>query len=276
MPGIVMLTTNLAQGGAEAQVFRLSLDLKRRGWDVAVVSLLPPGGLAFEWTVGRRKRLPHNGDCGTRLEPVSGPFPQPARSYAGALEEAGVPVFSLDMRPGTPDPRGFLRLAALLKRLRPLVLHSHMFHANLLARLARMVCPVPVVISTLHSAAESARGGSSTRTRDWLYRLTDPMATAVVAVSRAAAERHASCGAVRREKLRAIPNGVDTAVFRPDPERRARVRRELGLASEFVWLAAGRLMWKKDYPTLLRAFAARPASTLLIAGQGPLEPSRAP
>ena len=77
MPGIVMLTTNLARGGAEAQVFRLSLELKRRGWGVAVVSLLPP------------------------------------KSYAGALEEAGVPVFSLDMRPGTPDPRGFTRLAAL-------------------------------------------------------------------------------------------------------------------------------------------------------------------
>ena len=175
------------------------------------------------------------------------------------------------MRPGKPDPRGFLRLAALLKRLRPLVLHSHMFHANLLARLARLVCPVPVVISTLHSAAESARGGSSTRARDWLYRMTGPMANAVVAVSRAAAERHASCGAVRREKLRVIPNGVDTEVFRPDPERRARVRRELGLASEFVWLAAGRLMWKKDHATLLRAFGQLGGGALLIAGAGPQE-----
>jgi len=128
-----------------------------------------------------------------------------------------------------------------------------------------------VVISTLHSAAESARGGSSTRARDWFYRLTGPMANAVVAVSHAAAERHASCGAVRREKLRVIPNGVDTAVFRPDPERRARVRRELGLSSEFVWLAAGRLMWKKDYATLLRAFGQLGGSALAIAGAGPQE-----
>src|ERR1035441_2805230 len=120
MPGIVMLTTNLAQGGAEAQVFRLSLELKRRGWEVAVVSLLPP------------------------------------TSYAGALEDAGVCVLSLDMRPGKPDPRGFFRVAPRLKRLRPHGLHSHMFHANLLARMARLVCPVPVVISTLHSAAESS------------------------------------------------------------------------------------------------------------------------
>jgi glycosyltransferase involved in cell wall biosynthesis len=43
------------------------------------------------------------------------------------------------------------------------------------------------------------------------------------------------------------------------------------LESEFVWLAAGRLMWKKDYPTLLRAFASLKGSTLLIAGAGPQE-----
>jgi glycosyltransferase involved in cell wall biosynthesis len=200
-----------------------------------------------------------------------------------------VPVFSLDMRPGKADPRALIRLAVLLKRLCPQVLHSHMFHANLLARVVRLVCPVPVVISTLHSAAETPRapasggaafpGGdaripadmSSTRLRDWLYRLTDPLADAVVAVSRAAADRHASCGAVRSAKLRVIPNGVDTAVFRPDTERRARARREMGVESEFVWLAAGRLMWKKDYPTLLHAFAQFDDCMLLIAGAGPQE-----
>jgi glycosyltransferase involved in cell wall biosynthesis len=237
MPRIVMLTTCLAPGGAEAQVFRLSLELKRRGWELAVISLLPPA------------------------------------AYVETLEEAGVVVLSLGMRPGSPDPRGLMRLAAALKRLRPQVLHSHMFHANLLARLARMLCPAPVVVSTLHSAAESPRDAASvvTRRRDWLYRLTDPLADAVVAVSRAAADRHASARAVRPGKLRVIPNGVDTAVFRPDPERRERVRRELGFESEFVWLAAGRLMWKKDYPTLLRAFARTGEATLLVAGAGPQE-----
>ncbi len=237
MPRIAMLTTCLSPGGAEGQVFRLSLELKRRGWELAVVSLLPP------------------------------------TAYVDALEEAGVAVLSLFMRPGAPDPRGLIRLAAALKRVRPQVLHSHMFHANVLGRLARLLCPVPVVISTLHSAAEiphrAVSGG--TRRRDWLYRLTDPLADAVVAVSRAAADRHASSRAVRPGKLRVIPNGVDTAVFRPDPERRERARRELGIESEFVWLAAGRLMWKKDYPTLLRAFARCGGSRLLIAGCGPQE-----
>jgi glycosyltransferase involved in cell wall biosynthesis len=46
------------------------------------------------------------------------------------------------------------------------------------------------------------------------------------------------------------------------------------LIDEFLWLAAGRLEPVKDYPTLLRAFAAiqKPAR-LLIAGTGALEAS---
>ena len=46
---------------------------------------------------------------------------------------------------------------------------------------------------------------------------------------------------------------------------------ELGLGGEFVWLAVGRLMWKKDYPTMLRAMRATAAGRLLIAGAGPQE-----
>jgi glycosyltransferase involved in cell wall biosynthesis len=146
-----------------------------------------------------------------------------------------------------------------------------MFHANLAARLARLLCPAPVVISTLHSATESPRGSAEIRARDRLYRLTDRLADVTVAVSEAVAERHAAAGAVARHKLRVIPNGVDTERFRPDPLLRERMRRELGLGGEFVWLAVGRLMWKKGYPAMLEAFGRQGGGVLLVAGAGPLE-----
>jgi glycosyltransferase involved in cell wall biosynthesis len=68
-----------------------------------------------------------------------------------------------------------------------------------------------------------------------------------------------------------IPNGVDTDRFRPDPASRARMRKELGIGDEFIWLAVGRLMWKKDYITMLEAMARQRDGVLLIAGAGPLE-----
>jgi len=125
------------------------------------------------------------------------------------------------------------------------------------------------VISTLHSVAESSRETKGVRLRDFAYRLTDPLADMVTAVSEAVADRHRSHGAVRAAKLRVIPNGVDTSRYRPDPARRERARRELGIEERFVWLAAGRLLWKKDYASLLRAFARRPDEVLLLAGEGP-------
>ena len=75
-----------------------------------------------------------------------------------------------------------------------------MFHANLLARVARLISPIPVLVSTLHSIAESSRGSSEVGLRDWLYRVTDPLADLTVAVCQAAAERHAEAKAVPRKK----------------------------------------------------------------------------
>jgi len=232
---VTLLSTNLARGGAETQVAQLAAGLRRRDWDVSVVSMVTPTAFQRE------------------------------------LADAGVAVFSLHMQPGVWNPLGYARLVGTLRALRPQILHGHMFHANMLARAARLFCPVPVVISTLHSAAESGRGSKEVRWRDRCYRLTDPLGDLTVAVAQAVAERHVSARAVPPSKVRVIPNGVDTDCFRPDSARWERVRRALGLGREFAWLAAGRLMWKKGYDTLLHAFARIQEGVLLIAGSGPQE-----
>jgi glycosyltransferase involved in cell wall biosynthesis len=229
---VLLLATGMEAGGAESQVRQLAGELARRGWEVTVDSLL---GL------------------------------------------------------GAPHPLALARLLRLLRRVRPHVLHAHLFHANVTARAVRLLYPAPVVISTVHSMAETPRaglwGGRSfcvvgpsaghekrwPALRDWAYRITDGLADATVCVSRAAAERHLAARAVSKARVRVIPNGVDTERFRPDAGARERRRRELGIGSEFVWLAAGRLMWKKDYPTMLRAMARQKGGVLLIAGAGPQE-----
>jgi glycosyltransferase involved in cell wall biosynthesis len=67
-----------------------------------------------------------------------------------------------------------------------------------------------------------------------------------------------------------ILNGIDVASFAPSAERREKVRAEMGIATEFIWLAVGRLAPAKDYPNLLRAFAAvraeKPDAQLWVAG----------
>jgi len=229
---ILFFSTGLAYGGAETQLVRLSTRLKSRGWKVGVVSLTPP------------------------------------KAYVENLKAAGIPVFSLGIQRKLPDPRPVLRLAWIIWKWRPHIIHSFMVHANLLARLVRIFAPVPVLICSVRSINE---GG---RFRELLYRLTDPLCDLTTQLSRAGLERYVRIGAVPRRKIRYIPNGVDTERFKPNLEDRLKVRKELGIDG-FAWLAVGRFDPPKNYPTMLQAFARvihkHPDTVLLIAGDGPLK-----
>jgi glycosyltransferase involved in cell wall biosynthesis len=232
---LVFLTTGLAYGGAETQLVRVAIRLKARGWDVRVISLMSP------------------------------------QAYVDKLEAAGIPVFSLDIHRRIPDPRPILQLARLIRESRPHIVHSHMVHANLVARVVRPLAPVPVLICTAHRIEE---GG---HLRELLYRLTDPLCDLTTQVSRAGMERYVRVGAAPVKKIHFIPNGVDIECFKPNLEARLYLRHELGLEGNFVWLAVGRFDIPKDYPNLLKAFTQvtreKGEVRLLIAGDGPLRPA---
>lgn len=95
-------------------------------------------------------------------------------------------------------------------------------------------------------------------------------AAAVFAVSRFTAGVVRGLG-VPGGRVVVTPNGVDLDRFRPvDP---GPWRRRLGLERRPVVLSAGRLVRRKGFDTLLRAFAALPGTlsnaALVIAGDGP-------
>lgn len=235
---ILILVTNLTFGGAETQAVRLGLDFKRRGYDVRMVSMTLPD------------------------------------QWVGELEAGGIQVESLRMKAGMPDLRAIFRLRGIIRRFRPDVVHCHMFHANLLGRITRLVCPMPSLICTVHNLKETSERGGGTGWKEFLYRITDRLASRTTIICKAAFERYVEVGAVPRDRLQVIPNGIDTDVFRPVAEVREKARRALGLADdEFAWFAVGRLVKQKDYPNLFRAVAQLPDSkfVVLIAGGGALE-----
>ncbi|MBA3316949.1 MAG: glycosyltransferase [Gemmatimonadales bacterium] len=221
-------------GGADSQLLSAARELQSRGHEVLIVSLTPLGPMGIE-----------------------------ARS-------AGIPTESLEMRRGFPDPRGLARLVRRVRAWRPDVVHSHMVHANLMARALRLVAPVPALVSTIHNVYE---GG---RIRMAAYRHTNGLVDHMTIVSQAAYDRFVTEGIVPKEILRVVPNGVDTSRFRNvSPDAGQSVRRSLGLAGEFVWLAVGRFEIAKDYPNMLRAFARARAqhaeAILLLVGRGSLQ-----
>lgn len=206
-------------------------DLARRGWSPYVVSLIEPG------PVGAR------------------------------LRAAGIGVRGLGMRRGIASPLAVPRLARAIGDFAPALVHSHMFHANLLARAARLVRPGTRLVNSSHV---DERGVGA---QHLAYRATSRLCDRFHCVSRGALERLARSRAAPPGRLVYIPNGIPEPVAAPDA--RARVRAELELGAGFVFLFAGRLHPAKHPENLLDAFgrvvADDPAARLLIAGEGPLE-----
>jgi len=189
------------------------------------------------------------------------------------LEAQHIPVHSLDMKRGVPDLRAIFRLTSLIRDFEPDIVHCHMFHANLLGRVARLFCRIPALVCTAHNFRETSEKDGPTWHKELLYRITDPLADKTTIICNAAFERYVRVGAVPRSKFQMIPNGVDTDHFLRSKNRRENAREALGISSEFVWLAVGRLVKQKDYPTLFRALEMlkHEQFVLLVAGNGPLE-----
>jgi glycosyltransferase involved in cell wall biosynthesis len=177
-------------------------------------------------------------------------------------------VVYLDIQKGPSSViAGVRRAAAFVRSFRPDVIHSHNFHGNMLARWLRLAYRKPKLIATIHNMYE---GGWR---RMLAYRLSDPLVTRVTAVSATVAERHVRLRTVAKSKMVVVTNGIDTAEFVPNPERRAAMREQMGVAGEFVWLSVARLTAAKDIPNLLQAFGRvwedLPNTRLWIAGGTP-------
>jgi glycosyltransferase involved in cell wall biosynthesis len=184
------------------------------------------------------------------------------------LRAAGIPVRGLGMRRGVASPLAVPRLARAVREHAARLVHSHMFHANLLARAARLLGPAVPLVNSSHVDERGVTG------QHRAYRATRALCQRFHCVSRAALERLAHSGAVVPRRLVYIPNGVPEPGAAPGA--RARVRRALELGEGFVFLSAGRLHPDKDPGNLLAAFARvcaeDPSARLLVAGDGPLRP----
>jgi glycosyltransferase involved in cell wall biosynthesis len=185
-------------------------------------------------------------------------------------QSLGIPTESLNMPRGLPDPRALVRLIRLVHSWKPDVVHSHMVHANLMARVLRLFIRVPALVSTIHNINEGGRA------RMLAYRLSNGLVDHMTIVSEAAADRFVSDGIVPRRLLTVIPNGVDVDLFRNVSSRaRETIRESLGPGQVFIWLAVGRFEVAKDYPNMLQAFAMvrdrEPRAVLLLVGRGSLQ-----
>jgi glycosyltransferase involved in cell wall biosynthesis len=234
LPNIAFITTGLGMGGAENQVVALADRFAALGHAVFVISL-----------TGEPLVMPRHPDV--RVESLH-----------------------MERRPSS-FLRAYARARRLLLAFSPQVVHSHMVHANLFARLLRLCTPMPLLVCTAHNTNE---GGAA---RMWAYRLTDVLADITTNVSEDAVRCFIRRHAAPAGRMMAMPNGIDCDRFRFSATDRDRVRGELAASEDTrVLLAVGRFSEQKDYPNMLRAFAAvcdaHKDCVLWLAGTGGDQP----
>ncbi|NNC53243.1 MAG: glycosyltransferase [Erythrobacter sp.] len=194
------------------------------------------------------------------------------------IKAAGATVHTLGMERGLPTIGAASRLAKLVRRIEPDVLHGWMYHGNLAATFARLASrtEIPTIWNIRHSLENAQRETLRTRALLALSRRLSHRPSAIVYNSAASAAQHEAHGFSPAQRI-VIPNGFDCSAFRPDPDARAKVEALFGISGDRPIVGCiARLHPMKGHANLLAAaeIAFRQGSDfhLLMVGHGLAEP----
>jgi glycosyltransferase involved in cell wall biosynthesis len=174
---------------------------------------------------------------------------------AERMQEIGVRVRTLGMRKRMPNPLLVMRLAQWIRESKPDIIHTWMYHANLVGALAaRLAGNVPVVWGIHHSALDPRVDKRRTLLVSRACALLSrKLPNRIVCCSEAALRIHKKLK-YAAEKLEVIPNGFDLVQVKPDPSARVSVRKELGIPKHAPVIGiAARFHPYKDHHNFIRA-----------------------
>ena len=225
---VAFCITELDRGGAERALSQLVLGLNRDEWSPRVFCLGPRG------------------------------------HFADVIEAGGVTVECFDASGVMSLPRVLLRLTLALRRFRPSVLQTFLFHANIVGRVAGRLARVPRIVSGIRVAERRSRWyGRIDRWTNWLVDHN-------VCVSQGVVDFAANETGLSRRKLSVIPNGVEYEAFASATPADLT---QFGVPKDSpVCITVGRLEQQKGIDVLLDAAARvkvdHPDCHFLIVGDG--------
>ncbi len=228
---IVHFITSLEQGGAQAVLFDVVVHFKKRDYKQAIVYV-------------------HDGP------------------FAARFKNAGIDIYQLRGFVAYFDPIALYRLMRILKKIKPDYLHTVLWAANWMGRIAARLRSIQCVVS-LHNNYD--QNGLLRRLLD---RCVPYKVYAIIAVSDEV--KKSFTHSYPNANVTVIQNGIDIAAIRAAAYAQQKTRAQLSLKeSDFVIGTVGRFSSIKEYPLLLEAFAlvyeGNSQARLLIIGQGEQE-----
>lgn len=218
---VTHIITDLSPGGAETMLYRVLSRMDTARFENEVISLTSLGSIAQK------------------------------------IQAIGVPVRALGMKSGIPNPFAVVRLVQWIRKSKPQIVQTWMYHADLIGGLAAHLAGEGRVVWNIRQANLDPKWNkpltiwtakACARTSRWVP-------GCIVSCSRAALLLHSTLG-YDAHNMMAIANGFDLEEFRPDATARISIRTELELPEDALVIGmAARFHPVKDHRNFIQAAA---------------------
>lgn len=235
---ILYVITGLNAGGAEQMLYKLLRSIDQKQFSPYVVSLSDSG------VIGAR------------------------------IEKLGVPVYTLEMRGSILRMFRIWRLFQLIRKISPDIVHSWMYHADLIGGCIAKLCRIKKICWTVrHCNLDSDSNKRSTLAVVRICAgLSKIIPERIIFNSEASRQVHIEFG-YNPQHTRVIPNGFDLDSFQPDQDSREAFRNDLGVSNEeFIVGMIGRYDQQKNHigfiSSISQVVSEYPNIRFVFAGAG--------
>lgn len=177
--------------------------------------------------------------------------------YGSLLKKSGIYVYCLNMPAGKLTLSGVWKLFRLIRRLKPDVVQTWMYHADLIGGMVVKLAGVKNVFwNVRHTSLEPRK---SKRSTIWVAKvcakISGWVAKKIIYCAHEAQAVHENLG-YKKGKAEIIGNGYDLALFDQNSQFRETVRNEFSLLKDEVLLGmVGRFDPQKDHSNLISALS---------------------
>lgn len=215
---IVHIITGLNNGGAEAVLYRLVTNDKK--YKHIVVSLMDLG------------------------------------KYGPMLQDKNIEVICLNMPKGKITFYGLMTLYKTLKKIKPDIVQTWMYHADLLGGIVAKIAGVKKIFWNIRHT-NLVVGQSSKATilvAKICAKLSSFVPQKIVCCANKSVEVHSKMG-YNKAKMVVIGNGYELDKFYPNDKAKIKIHKELNLKTDFIFGMVGRFDAQKNHKNLLEALS---------------------
>ena len=175
--------------------------------------------------------------------------------YGDRLKQCGVSVYTLNFSRGSISILGVINLIKILKKVKPDVVHTWMYHADLIGGIAARLVGIRSIVWSIHHANFDRQHNSRVtlsiiKICNWLSAYVPKK---IISCSIKATKLHKTIG-YSPEKFVQIPNGYNLNKFKPDADSRNVLRSKLGVAQDtFIVGMVARFDAQKNHRNLIYA-----------------------